>query len=143
MFVWLHLGFPLALRLLGVRYPNVPTCQMPVHDDVHSIGPSFLVSSPHFSTLSRVTLNHLLALSSPGTLANYPTDFGKWKDFLVVSVVLLSIHYFLALAAHSSGWLTAVGRGGPRDRSVYVDNELSDTVWTRVFPYILETANGE
>ena len=109
MFVWPHVGSPLALRLLGVRCRTVSTRQMPVHD-VHSIGPFLLVSSPTSQPRSRVTLN-LLAVCSPGTLANYPPDFGKWKDFLVVSVVLLSIHYFLASAAYSSGWLTAVGRG--------------------------------
>lgn len=52
------------------------------------------------------------------------------EDFLVVSVVLLSIHHFLALAVRSS---KSSGEEGLRDKNVCVDNGICDTVWIRGF----------
>ena len=121
MFVWPHVNYLSALFVFLVFIVVVSpphTHQLPVHN-----------------TLSRLALpptTHPRSFS-PGMLANYPTEFGKWKDFLLVSVVLLSIHYFLALADHPSGWLTAAGKGRPRDRNMYIDNEYCGTVWIRVF----------
>ena len=121
MFVWPHVNYLSALFVFLVFIVVVSpphTHQLPVHN-----------------TLSRLALpptTHPRSFS-PGMLANYPTEFGKWKDFLLVSVVLLSIHYFLALADHPSGWSTAAGKGRPRDRNMYIDNEYCGTVWIRVF----------
>jgi len=77
------------------------------------LGPFFLVLSLYSSAPSCVTLNHPRHCLRPGALTHYLTDFGKWMDFLVVSVVLLPIHYFLALVVRSGGPKKAVGREDP------------------------------
>ena len=76
-------------------------------------------------------------------LTHYPTDSGKRTDFLVVSVILLAIHYFLALAVHSSGSGKATGREDSAIGTCALTTGSVTRFGLGFLSYSPETSNGE
>ena len=95
--------FPVAFSVCSLVFVSLTPL-------VNSLYTTLVVLVPYFSSRNSAS-QHLTALPSITPLAFFPQvrshttpmDFGKWTDFIVVSVVSLSIHYFLALAVRSSG----------------------------------------
>lgn len=124
------------LRLLvDVRYRYLTKS---LYTTLVAVAPSF--SSYRTTSQLRLALPSVTPLLSfPGTLTHYPTDFGKRNSrcvyCLVVNTLISRVGCPFQRLADSSG------KEGPRDRSMYADNELRGTVWTRVFSQLPETPN--
>ena len=135
--------FPSAFPVFSLMFVVIVSAHQTSIRDHRCIGPFFLVSPNYFSIPSRVTLGRHYRPLSPGMHTHYPTDSGKRTDFLVVSVILLSIHYFLALAVHSSGSGKATGREDSAIGTCALTTGSVTRFGLGFLSYSPETSNGE
>lgn len=141
MFVCPRVNYLLAFSVCDVRFRSLRSSNVCTQ---HSLPrPFFLVSLLYFSIPSHVTLGH-----PPRTLFRryaHTLPHGFWEmEGLSRCVCYLVVNTLLSrVGCPFQRLIKSSGNGGPRDRSVYVDNGLCHTVWTRVFSHLLEISNGE
>lgn len=129
MFVWplvnYLLGFSICLLTFIVNHSSNVCIQ-----DTHCIGPLFLVSPSYFSIPPRATPdNNPLFLRYA-----YRLSRGFWEmDGLSGCVCCLAVDTLLSRVGCPFQWLRKInGETGPATKAC-VDNEVCDTVRTRVF----------
>jgi hypothetical protein len=95
--------FPVAFSVCSLMFVSLTPLVNPLYTTLVVLVPYF--SSRHSASQLRPALPSIPPLAFFPQVRSHttPMDFGKWTDFIVVSVVSLSIHYFLALAVRSSG----------------------------------------